>query len=116
MEKPDGKASAGWARFAAVGLVVGAVLGALSLVRGTANGTDDPVSGAVQYALTCARCHGERGEGVPPFKPLTLKSRSIEEILQRIREGVGAMPSFGYLSAVRQRAIAEHVQQLGDVK
>ncbi len=71
-----------------------------------------PADGPALYQVTCARCHGERGEGVPPYKPLRGTPWTLEEIETRIREGKGAMPPFSYLSPEKRRAIAAHVKSL----
>ena len=73
-----------------------------------------PVDGPSLYRVTCARCHGAKGEGIPPAKTLLGKSRTVEEIKSRIREGGQQMPPFSYLSPEKQDALAGYVKALGE--
>lgn len=74
--------------------------------------TPETIDGAGLYQMTCARCHGGRGEGIPPTPPLAGKPRTVEEVTARISAGGERMPPFGYLAPEKQRAIAEHVVKL----
>jgi mono/diheme cytochrome c family protein len=78
--------------------------------------------GAALYGSNCAICHGKNGTGTPAWrakgqpdlsKPEWQKSRSDEQIAERIRAGKGKMPSFGKkLSDEEVMALVRQVRNL----
>lgn len=65
--------------------------------------------GRVTYMKHCSSCHGAEKKGVPPTFPALVNLKNIKpekEILQKIRQGGGAMPGYkGVITANEERAI-----------
>lgn len=79
-------------------------------------GASSSIDGAAIFAQNCAKCHGDKGEGVkamvsmagPPLQAV----HDRELILERVREGKGVMPTFGRLLSSEQiEAVADYVLQ-----
>lgn len=96
-----------------VGILLAPGTGCTDRERSTVNASDT-------YQRSCARCHGERGQGGiastdgPAPRDFTdaawQESRSAAQIAEVVRTGKGSMPSFeGVLSADEIEAVAEVV-------
>jgi mono/diheme cytochrome c family protein len=72
-----------------------------------------PVDAATAYASVCQACHGEQGRNgiAPPLVPMT---RTANEVLAIVREGIGQMPqvSSRELSDAQVLAIVEYLRSL----
>ncbi|HYX24415.1 MAG TPA: cytochrome c [Thermoanaerobaculia bacterium] len=94
------------------------LLAALAGVAGTAGCSRKNLTTPELYADSCARCHGDRGEGVP--RALTLYPRANllaspmalrgdrAAVRERIAEGHGPMPGF------KRRLDPQEVERLVD--
>jgi mono/diheme cytochrome c family protein len=81
-----------------------------------------PERGRERYAIYCAPCHGERGDGDGVIvrhgfpRPPSLRTTSLTpaQVANVIANGYGVMSSYGDRVPARDRlAIAEYVRQLG---
>jgi len=79
-------------------------------------------NGAALYGSNCAICHGRNGSGTPAWRAKGQpdlssaewqKSRSDDQIAERIRLGKGKMPSFGKkLSEEEVMALVKQIRTL----
>ncbi len=76
------------------------------------------LTGSGLYAAHCANCHGSELQGsadgsYPPLADL-MESRSREEIANRIRRGMGRMPSFGFLTESQTSSLVDFLTGEGE--
>jgi len=56
----------------------------------------DPGTPADQiYAMYCARCHGQQGEGLSAYPPLRGMNLDLDTFANKVKSGANLMPSFG---------------------
>ena len=75
--------------------------------------------GKAFYASYCSNCHGRDKRGVEPDYPslIDLQNRfTKEEVLKKIKEGSGRMPSFAQLLPGKEEAIIAFLFELKDKK
>jgi cytochrome c6 len=74
----------------------------------------DTANGNKLYALHCASCHGNRGEGGMPGAPNFAQSNALIQpdstLLRKIKDGRNAMP--GYFGILREREILDVIAYL----
>lgn len=74
----------------------------------------DTINGSKLYALHCAACHGNRGEGAMPGTPNFARANSLLQpdgrLLQKIKDGKNAMP--GYYGILKEREILDVIAHL----
>jgi len=78
--------------------------------------TPSPPNGESIFASRCAKCHGEKGEGVSAVVTIAGPSLQAEhdhgQVMMAMEVGPSHMPQFPYLLSVKQmRAVADYVTQ-----
>lgn len=87
-----------------------------ALAQRADKGPDSRVSGQAVFSQTCAKCHGEHGEGVSAAVSIAGPSleaeHDINNVMRAVRNGQGLMPSYAKLLREPQtEAVARYVTE-----
>lgn len=75
-------------------------------------GLTDFEKGKLLYQLNCSPCHGLELQGSPPAIPaLSASTKTDAELIAAIKQGKGAMPSFGSLSGEQLKGVLAYLRQ-----